>query len=51
MLKAHAERAPLKRNVDASEVGDTAVYLASDLSAAITGETLHVDCGYNIMGF
>ncbi len=51
MLKAHAERAPLKRNVDAGEVGDTAVYLASDLSTAITGETLYVDCGYNIMGF
>jgi enoyl-[acyl-carrier protein] reductase I len=51
MLKAHAERAPLKRNVEPSEVGDTALYLASDLSTGITGETLHVDCGYNIMGF
>ena len=51
MLKAHAERAPLKRNVDPAEVGDAALYLASDLSTAITGETIHVDCGYNIMGF
>jgi enoyl-[acyl-carrier protein] reductase I len=51
MLKAHAERAPLKRNVETSEVGDAALYLASDLSTAITGETIYVDCGYNIMGF
>lgn len=51
MLKAHAERAPLKRNIETSEVGDTALYLASDLSTGITGETIYVDCGYNIMGF
>jgi enoyl-[acyl-carrier protein] reductase I len=51
MLKAQAERTPLKRNVEAREVGDTAVFLASDLSTAITGETIYVDCGYNIMGF
>lgn len=51
MLKSHAERAPLKRNVDASEVGDAALFLASDLSTAITGETIYVDGGYNIMGF
>ena len=51
MLKAHAERAPLKRNVEPSEVGDAALFLASDLSTAITGETVYVDCGYNIMGF
>jgi enoyl-[acyl-carrier protein] reductase I len=51
MLKAHAERAPLKRNIESSEVGDTALYLASDLSTGITGETIYVDCGYNIMGF
>jgi enoyl-[acyl-carrier protein] reductase I len=51
MLKAQAERTPLKRNVEAKEVGDTAVFLASDLSTAITGETIYVDCGYNIMGF
>src|SRR3954454_24978733 len=51
MLKAHAERAPLKRNVETSEVGDAALYLASDLSTGITGETIYVDCGYNIMGF
>src|SRR5205823_307828 len=51
MLKSHAERAPLRRNIETSEVGDTAVYLASDLSTGITGETIYVDCGYNIMGF
>ncbi|GIU82343.1 MAG: enoyl-[acyl-carrier-protein] reductase [NADH] [Pyrinomonadaceae bacterium] len=45
-----AERAPLKRNVQASEVGNTALFLLSDLSSAITGETIYVDCGYNIMG-
>jgi enoyl-[acyl-carrier protein] reductase I len=51
MMKAHAERAPLHRNVDQLEVGGLALFLASDLSGAITGETVYVDCGYNIMGF
>jgi len=51
MMRAHSERAPLHRNVDQLEVGGTAVFLASDLSSAITGETIYVDCGYNIMGF
>src|SRR3954468_8425240 len=51
MLKSHAERAPLKRNVDVNEVGSTGVFLASDASSGITGETIYVDCGYNIMGF
>jgi len=51
MLKSHSERAPLRRNVETSEVGDAALYLASDLSTGITGETIYVDCGYNIMGF
>jgi enoyl-[acyl-carrier protein] reductase I len=51
MLKSHAERAPLKRNVDVNEVGATGVFLASDGSSGITGETIYVDCGYNIMGF
>jgi enoyl-[acyl-carrier protein] reductase I len=51
MLKAHAERAPLKRNVEVSEVGGTAAFLASDASSGITGEVIYVDCGYNIMGF
>jgi len=51
MLKAHSDRAPLKRNVEVSEVGATGVFLASDGSSGITGETIYVDCGYNIMGF
>jgi enoyl-[acyl-carrier protein] reductase I len=51
MMRAHAERAPLHRNVDQLEVGGLAVFLASDLATAITGETIYVDCGYNIMGF
>ncbi len=51
MLKRHAECAPLKRNVEPKEVGNTALFLASDLGSGITGETLYVDCGYNIMGF
>jgi enoyl-[acyl-carrier protein] reductase I len=51
MLKAHSERAPLKRNVDPAEVGATAAFLLSDGGSGITGETIYVDCGYNIMGF
>ena len=50
-MKSHAERAPLKRNVEQGEVGDTGLYLASDLSTGITGEVIYVDAGYNIMGF
>jgi len=51
MLKSHAERAPLKRNVDPGEVGGTAAFLLSEAGSGITGETIYVDCGYNIMGF
>lgn len=50
MLKHHAERAPLHRNVEPREVGNTALFLCSSLSSGITGETIYVDCGYNIMG-
>lgn len=51
MLKAHADRAPLHRNTEQVEVGNTAVYLASDLASGVTGEVIYVDSGYNIMGF
>src|SRR6185312_14985763 len=51
MLKNHAEHAPLKRNVDVKEVGETALFLCSEMGSGITGETIYVDCGYNIMGF
>lgn len=50
LLKHIAEKSPLRRNVEAREVGNTALFLVSDLSSAITGETIYVDCGYNIMG-
>ena len=50
MMKYHAEKAPLRRNVEAREVGNTALFLCSSLSSGITGEVLYVDCGYNIMG-
>jgi enoyl-[acyl-carrier protein] reductase I len=51
MLKSHAERAPLKRNVDPGEVGGAAAFLLSGAGSGITGEIIYVDCGYNIMGF
>jgi enoyl-[acyl-carrier protein] reductase I len=51
ILKIVSDRAPLKRNVETSEVAATAAFLASDGAAAITGEVIHVDCGYNVMGF
>lgn len=44
------KKAPLRRNIDADEVGKTAVYLASDLSTGVTGENIFVDAGYNIVG-
>ena len=43
-------KAPLRRNIQAEEVGRAAVYLASDLSSAVTGETIHVDAGYSTIG-
>ena len=50
MLRYTDERSPLRRNVDQSEVGDTALWLCSDLSSGVTGEIVHVDAGYNILG-
>ena len=44
------ERTPLRRNITQAEVGDTALYLASSLSSGVTGETIHVDAGYHIIG-
>ena len=49
MLKAHADRAPLKRNVDPAEVGSAAAFLLSEGASGITGEVLYVDCGFNVM--
>jgi enoyl-[acyl-carrier protein] reductase I len=50
ILQVYRERAPLKRNIESSEVGDTGMYLISDLSRGMTGEVLHVDGGYHIVG-
>jgi enoyl-[acyl-carrier protein] reductase I len=50
MLHHHEERAPLRRNILPEEVANTAVYLCSDLSSGVTGEVLHVDAGYSIVG-
>jgi enoyl-[acyl-carrier protein] reductase I len=50
ILEHMRNRAPLRRNIDQSEVADAALFLLSDMSRGVTGETLHVDCGYNIMG-
>ncbi len=48
ILKVVRERAPLKRNIEAAEVGNAAAFLLSDLSSAVTGEVLHVDAGFSI---
>jgi len=50
MLKHHAERAPLRRNVELEEIGNAGLFLLSPMSTAITGEVMFVDCGYNIVG-
>ena len=50
ILKHYEEHAPLKRNVLPEELGATGLFLASDGAAAITGQVLYEDCGYQIMG-
>ncbi len=50
ILSTIEERAPLRRNIIQEDVGKTGLFLASDLSRAITGEVIYVDSGYNIMG-
>ena len=50
MLNYTEERAPLRRGISQAEVGKAAAFLLSDLGSAVTGEVLHVDAGYNIMG-
>ncbi len=50
MFEHTAKKAPLKRNIDGDEVGKTAVYLLSDLSSGVTGETIYVDSGFNTVG-
>jgi enoyl-[acyl-carrier protein] reductase I len=50
MKRVHAERSPMGRNITHDEVANTALFLASSMSSGITGEILHVDTGYSIMG-
>ncbi|UFX98415.1 enoyl-ACP reductase FabI [Candidatus Gromoviella agglomerans] len=50
IFKWNEENAPLKRNVTIDEVGQSAVYLLSDMSSGVTGQTIYVDSGYNITG-
>ncbi|HEX4078527.1 MAG TPA: enoyl-ACP reductase FabI [Rhizomicrobium sp.] len=50
ILKWNELNAPLRRTVTTDEVGGTALFLLSDLGRAVTGEVLHVDCGYHIVG-
>jgi enoyl-[acyl-carrier protein] reductase I len=50
ILRWNEYNSPLRRNVTTEEVGDTAMYLLSDLSRGVTGEIHHVDAGYNIVG-
>jgi enoyl-[acyl-carrier protein] reductase I len=50
MLKQHAEKTPLRRNISVEEVGKAALYLCSDLSSGVTGTIHFVDAGYHILG-
>src|SRR5689334_18291425 len=50
MMKHYQERAPLKRSCDPAELGETGVFLASDGAAAITGQVIYVDGGYQVIG-
>ena len=50
ILGVVAEKAPLRKNVTQEDVANTAMFLCSDMGGAITGEVIHVDCGYNILG-
>ncbi len=50
MLEYHRTHAPLRKNTEQAEVGDTALYLVSPLSRGVTGEVIHVDGGFHVMG-
>lgn len=51
LLNGFLEKAPMERLIDHEDLGNTAMYLLSDLSSGVTGETIHVDCGYSILGY
>ena len=50
LYKWNEYNAPLKRNITLKDVGKAAVFLLSDLASGTTGEVLHVDCGYHLVG-
>ena len=50
IMKWNELNSPLRRNVTQSEVGKSAIYLLSDLSSGVTGENVHVDAGYHVVG-
>jgi enoyl-[acyl-carrier protein] reductase I len=50
MLEYHRTHAPLRKNTEQDEVGDTALFLVSSLSRGVTGEVIHVDGGFHVMG-
>ena len=50
ILKWNEYNSPLRRNVTQAEVGNSALFLLSDLGSAVTGENLHVDAGYHVVG-
>jgi len=50
MREHAAQKSPLGRNVEPIDLANAGLYLLSDLSSGVTGEVLHVDCGYNIVG-
>lgn len=51
MKKIHASKSPMKRNISAEEVANTALFLISDMSSGITGAIIPVDAGFHIMAF
>ncbi|MGZ8867487.1 MAG: enoyl-ACP reductase FabI [Thermoanaerobaculia bacterium] len=50
MLHHHAEKAPMRRNVELEEIGNAGLFLISPMGSGVTGEVMFVDCGYNIVG-
>lgn len=51
LLNAFKEKAPMGRLINHEDLGNTGLYLLSDLSSAVTGENIHVDCGYSVLGY
>jgi enoyl-[acyl-carrier protein] reductase I len=50
MLEYHRTKAPLRKNTEQEEVGDVALFLVSRLSRGVTGEVVHVDGGFHVLG-